>query len=475
MTQALSDRPSSDPSGKRPAPAAPHRHLTLFDSTSIIVGIIIGSTIYRSAPLIASQVPNVGWLLGVWVIGGAFSLIGALCYAELATAYPREGGDYVFLTEAFGKPIGFLFAWTQFWIVRPGSIGAVAYIFAEYANQLFPLDARHRPMLIYAVGAVAVLSGVNVLGVRAGKWTQNLLTLVKYLGLLAIVAAGLLSAPQGSPSHEYTGTQLTGGPPAVASREPDVGLALIFVFLAYSGWHEMAYVSAEVRNPQRNLLRALVLGTTAVAGIYIAVNLAFVHALGLGGLQQSGAVATDVLGRLVGPVAGKCIGILICITALGSINGMIFTGSRIFYATGIEHRHLSWLGRWDARSDTPIRPLLIQSAATVALTIGFGWRAKGSDGFQDSIAFTSPAFYFFLCLVGFALLALRTRSSSTEQGYRVPFYPIIPLLFCGASVFMLSKGLDYAMSQTPWGLLASLAVMGAGAVLAWLEQPLGEG
>ena len=134
--------------------------------------------------------------MGVWVIGAVFSLIGALCYAELATAYPKEGGDYVFLTEAFGRKIGFLFAWAQFWIVRPGSIGTLAFVFAAYANQLCPLDEDHRPLLIYAVGAVVVLSGINLLGVRAGKWTQNLLTLVKFLGLLAIVAVGMSSFRQ---------------------------------------------------------------------------------------------------------------------------------------------------------------------------------------------------------------------------------------------------------------------------------------
>ena len=148
----------------------------MLDSTSIIVGIIIGSSIYLSTPLIAGQVPNLGWLVGVWVIGAVFSLIGALCYAELATAYPKEGGDYVFLTEAFGRKIGFLFAWAQFWIVRPGSIGTLAFVFADYANQLCPLKTSYQPLLIYAVGAVVVLSGINLLGVRAGKWTQNLLT-----------------------------------------------------------------------------------------------------------------------------------------------------------------------------------------------------------------------------------------------------------------------------------------------------------
>ena len=172
------------------------------------------------------------------------------------------------------------------------------------------------------MGAVVVLSGINLLGVRAGKWTQNLLTLVKFLGLLAIVAVGM--------SFSAAAARLPAGAGRPRNRTLDLGFALIFVFLAYGGWNEMAYVSAEVRHPQKNILRALLLGTLAVAAVYIAVNLAFVHALGFAGLQQSKAVAADVLSLSIGPRAGKCISLLICITALGGINGMIFTGRGSF-------------------------------------------------------------------------------------------------------------------------------------------------
>ena len=437
--------------------ASPHQHLTLLDSTSIIVGIIIGSSIYCSTPLIAGQVPNVGWLVGVWVIGAVFTLIGALCYAELATAYPKEGGDYVFLTEAFGRKIGFIFAWAQFWIVRPGSVGTLAFVFADYANQLCPLNASYRPLLIYAVGSVLVLSGINLLGVRAGKWTQNLLTAVKFVGLLAIVAVGMSC----------------GAAPAMAAVEPpaatplNLGFAMIFVFFAYSGWNEIAYVSAEVRDPQKNILRALMLGTLAVSAIYIAVNLAFVHALGLAGLQQSKAVAADVLTLGIGLRAGQCISLLICITALGGINGMIFTGARILYAMGTEHRLYSWLGQWSSKTDAPARPLIIQAAVTVALTVGFGWD-KDSQGFADSIAFTSPSFWFFLCLVGCSLFKLRARPFASAPTYRVPLYPLVPLLFCLSNAYMFYKSLDYAVGQAPGGLVASTLVLGIGALLSFV-------
>ncbi len=308
--------PSPDTATSPPRHDAPHRHLSLWDSTSIIVGIIIGSSIYCSAPRIAGGVPDVAWLVAVWTVGGVFTLIGALCYTEMATAYPRSGGDYVYLTEAFGRKVGFLFAWAQFWIVRPGTLGITAFVFADYANQVFALPERFHPVLVYAVLAIVVLTGVNLLGVRAGKTTQNVLTVVKFVGLLAIVGVGLSVSPAKAA--------------AIATEPPplNLGFIMIFIFYAYSGWNEMAYVSAEVRDPRRNILRALLLGSLAVTAVYIAVNLAFVHALGIDGLRKSDAVAAEVVKLSIGPSAGRLISLLICITALGGINGMIFTGAR---------------------------------------------------------------------------------------------------------------------------------------------------
>jgi len=455
--------PTATPESPPASQAAPHQHLSLLDSTSIIVGIIIGSTIYCSTPLIAQQVPSVAWLMGVWILGAVFTVIGALCYAEMATAYPKAGGDYVFLTEAFGRKLGFLFAWSQFWIIRPASIGMFAFIYAQYANQIFPLPQRYSPLLVHAVASVVVLSGINLLGVRAGKTTQNLLALVKYLGLLAIVVAGFCS----SASTAMPGKPAVSPP---AQTQLNLGFGMILVFLAYSGWNEMAYVSSEVRDPRKNILRALLLGTLSVAVVYIAVNLAFVHALGLEGLRRSDAVAYDVLSLSIGPRAGQLISALICITALGGINGMVFTGARIFYAVGTDHRLFAWLGRWSSLKDTPVRPLVIQAAVAVGMIVGFGLNQKGSEGFNNSVAFTAPTFYLFLFLVGVALFVLRARGHSADAS-RVPLYPLLPLLFCLFSTFMFYNGLLYAYQQTPWGLVATAAVLLIGGGLAfWVEN-----
>lgn len=452
-----------------PAPAAaPRRTLNLFDSTAIIVGIIIGAGIYESSPLIAGCMPPATWpgsswavggawlLAGVWALGGLISLIGALCFAELATAYPREGGTYVYLTRAFGRRWGFLFAWSEFWIVRPGSIGAIGYVFGRYANQVAPIGQGNTAFMLYAVGAIVVLTLVNVTGVREGKWSQNVLTAAKVLGLVGVVGAALLFG--GSPPPQPPPAQAGGG---------DFRLALILILWTYGGWNEMAYVGAEVRNPRRNILRALVLGTVAVTLIYVAVNFAFVYALGLRGVSRSDAVAAHVVELAMGPWGGWAVSVLICISALGAINGLIFTGARIYYAVGAEQRRYAWLGRWDPRLGTPVRSLAAQGAITLALVVGFGFTPSG---FKSMVEFTTPVFWLFFLLVGISLFVLRVRDRQTPRAYRVPLYPLTPALFCLSSLFMLYSGLSYAIQMRAYQALWSVGVLAVGVALCCLDH-----
>lgn len=473
-----------------PPPAdlsAPKRQLTLFDSTCIIVGIIIGAFFYETTPDVANCMANVSaqiaesdgflarwaatsafgdWLIsppvllvGVWILGGILSLIGALCYAELATAYPKQGGDYVYLTRSFGRWAGFLFAWAQLWVVRPGSIGALAFVFGRYANELISLDPIFRPLgidplMVYAVGSVAVLTGINMLGVPEGKWTQNLLTTLKVIGLAAIFVVGML----------YTAPK----PAAAAAAPPpfmDFRLAMIFILYTYGGWNEMAYVGAEVRDPRRNILRALVLGTVAVTAIYALGNVAFIHSLGYDGFQTTKAVATDVL-NLAGSWGGRFISALICVSALGAINGMVFTGARIYYAMGTEHRLYAWLGQWDQRKGTPIPSLLIQAVVTLALIVGFGWY---QGGFKALAVFTTPVFWIFFLPIGFSLFVLRWREPHIERPYRVPLYPVVPILFCLSSLFMLWSSLTWAYTNRGYEALWAIGIMAVGVVLCFFD------
>jgi basic amino acid/polyamine antiporter, APA family len=484
-----------------PSPSAsPRRELTLFDSICIIVGIIIGSGIYRTSPDIAGLAPNLAWLMGLWLLGGALSLIGAACYAELATAYPKEGGDYVYLTRAFGRSVGFLFAWCQLWIVRPGSIGVMAFAFAEYANQIFP-RMKGRPeesyvLTAYAAASIVALTAVNLLGVREGKWTQNILTLAKVLGLAAIVAVGFThseaSAGDGPNFHVIeNGT--------VPFTLDQFGFAMVLVLFTYGGWNEMAFVSAEVKEPRKNILRAMLLGTLAVTAIYVLVILAFVHALGLQG-SRNPTVAADVLGLGIGPWAGQAISALICISALGAINGQIFTGSRIYYAMGSDHRLYSWLGRWDVRRGVPVPSLLIQGAITLALAVWFG---LSGNGFQKMVIFTTPGFWVFLALVGVSVFVLRWKDANvdrldhhgwggsltatpteifaatpteistlvpTKRPFRVPGYPVTPIVFCLSCGFMVYSTLVYAVANSSWEAIWSIGILLAGVAVVGVQK-----
>ena len=454
----MSDRTLADAPPDDVPDAAPRRQLTLLDSTSIIVGIIIGAGFYETTPQVARAVGGVGPVLAVWLLGGAISLVGALCYAELTSAYPRDGGEYVFLTRAFGRRVGFLFAWGGFWVVRPGNVGAMAYVFARYAHQLAPLPlGRHSPAA-YAAGAVVVLTAVNVLGVRSGKWTQNLLTGAKVAGLLAVFAVGLLSTPAGPVAAP------TPVPPTSLSG---FYLAMILVLFTYGGWNEMSYVAAEVRDPARNILRALVLGTTAVVVIYLLGNAAFVRALGFEGLAGSHAVAADVLRLRFGGRGAAFISALICVSCLGALNGMILTGARIYYAVGTEHAAYAWLGKWDPRLGTPARSLLLQAAVTLALVVGFGLY---DDGFERLVVFTAPLFWLFFLLAGVSLFVLRAKEPDVVRPYRVAGYPWTPALFCASSAFLLYASLSYALANRAAEAWWAIGLTGAGVLASLYDR-----
>jgi len=437
---------------KSSAVAAPQRELTLLDTTAIIVGIIIGASIYK-APDMARSVPSLTALLAMWAIGGLIALIGALCYAELVGLFPKQGGDYLYLSRAYGKKMGFVFAWSELWVVRPGSIGAVAYVFADYANQLWPLDSS-AALVIYAAGAIVLLSVVNIVGVRESKWTQNLLTIAKVFGL-GIVIVVALAGP--------------GGPKAAApalSRNSDYTLALILILYAYGGWSEVAYVAAEVRNAQRNILRALLLGLGTVALIYVVANYAFASALGFEQFQRSNAIATDVLQIRGFERAGQLVAALICISTLGSIHGQIFTVARIYYALGVDQPMYAPLGRWSPRFGTPVAAIVLQTVATLIPVVAFGLNA---DGFYRLVIFATPVFWFFFLLVGIALFVLRQVEADATRAFRVPFYPWLPLAFCLSSLFMLYSSFTYAVQNRASEALWSVIILAVGYAFSFYE------
>ena len=428
----------------------PKRQLSIFDSICIIVGIIIGAGIYETAPTVAACMKTPTLALAIWGFGGLIALAGALCYSELATAYPYQGGDYVYLTRAYGKSVGFLFGWSQLAVVRPGDITLMAFIFGRYAQQLYQL--KHGTIL-YAALSIITLTFINILGVRQGKWTQNILTVVKTVALAAIIAVGLFAkAPSATLAETVT-------PPTLDNFK----LALILVMFTFGGWNEMAYVAAEVKNPKRNIFRALATGTVAVTVLYVLVNFSFLHALGFPAASGSQAVAVDTIATALPHLAGRAFAVIICISALGAINGLIFTGARISYALGSEHHLFAWLGVWNNKRGVPIYSLVIQ--ALVALVIVF---CAGS--FVDTIIYSAPVVWIFFLLTGISTCLLRRKEPDTERPFKLPFFPLPVLIFCLTSTFMLYSCVTFAWSQKPNSLYILAAVMLIGVILCFVDR-----
>lgn len=457
----MSERATDDPASE---PSVPRQQLSLLDSTSIIVGIIIGSAIYEISPTVAAGAGSHGGMLLVWLAGGLIALLGAMCYAELATAYPHAGGTYVYLSEGLGKSVGFAFAWSEFWIVRPGNVGAVAFVLARYGLQMLPSGWSERPQadVVLASAAVLVLSAVNACGLRAGKWTQNVLTAAKLVGLAAIVITALTIADPPSSSPWKRG-----------ENDATLALALILVMFAYGGWADMSFVAAEVRDPRRNIFRALVLGTAVVAFIYLSVNIALTAALGFNGLVRSQAVAADVLSLRLGPLGSTAISLLVVVSCLGAINGMVFTGARVFYALGRHHPTFRWLGDWNQARGIPLRSLAVQTLVTLTLIVAFGRQA---GGFNRLVVFTGPFYWGFFTLVGIVLIVLRRRAGGRRGTYQVPLFPLTPLVFIATSGGMTLAALQYLYgthrqdpASTFWPMLWAAGVTVTGLAAGTLD------
>ncbi|MBW4580746.1 MAG: amino acid permease [Tildeniella nuda ZEHNDER 1965/U140] len=435
-----------------PQPTLLKPTLSVTDATAIIVGMVVGAGIFETPALVAANASSAGVVLLVWVLGGAMSLVGALCYAELATAFPDAGGSYHYFMRAYGPNLAFLFAWARMAVIQTGSIALLAFIFGDYAAQLLPLGSYGS--FVYAILSIVVLTGLNFMSVEQGKWTQNLLTLAKVLGLLLVIVAGLAATTAVTPAPTA---------PAESTSQGTFGLAMLFVLLTYGGWNEAAYLSAEMRHVQRNMSKALLWSIGIIVGIYLLMNLAYLQGLGLAGMAGSKAVAADLMRQVAGEGGAKFISFLIAISALGATNATIFTGARTNYALGRDFSAFAFLGRWHDRANAPTNALLVQGAIALALVL---LGALTRKGFETMVDYTAPVFWFFFLLSGIALFVLRWREPNAPRPFRVPLYPIVPLLFCGVCAYLLYSSLVF----TGLGALVGVAVLAIGVPILWLMR-----
>jgi amino acid transporter len=433
--------------------AAPVPVLSTRDAIALVLGIVIGAGIFRAPPVVAASAGSAAATLAVWAIGGVVSLAGAMCYAELAATYPSAGGDYHFLSRALGRGVAFLFAWARLTVIPTGALAMLAFVFGDYTAQAAGVPEAASGLAAAMVVGVTLL---NIAGLRPARGVQNALAVALVLGLAVLVAAGLLVSPA-APAAPAAATA------AAPAHSRELGLAMVFVLLTYGGWNEAAYVSAELRGGRRAIAAALAISLGLVTAIYILVNLAFLRGLGLDGMARSGAVASDLLSRALGPWGGRTFAVLVVAAVFTSANGTLFMGSRQIWAFGRDFPLFAPLGRWDGRAAAPATAILVEGVIALAL-VGFG--AASRSGFEAMVAYTAPVFWLFFLLTGISLFVLRWRDPSAPRPFRVPLYPLTPLVFCASCAFLLWSSVAHAGP----GAIAGLAVLATGLVPLWLSS-----
>jgi len=438
-----------------PPPVTYDRRLGLFSGTMAVVGGIIGTGIFLNPANVARITREPALTAFVWALGGAIALIGALCYAELGALRPRAGGGYVYLREALGPLPAFLYGWALLLVIATGACAAVAYTFGSYAAALFALsDAWIKPIAIFAIVS---LSCVNYLGVAEGAMTQNIFTVLK-LGALAVVIGFGLVLPFEAPGPIHV---LVLRPPTGWQLPLAVGTALVPILFAYGGWQQTNFIAEEIQDAERTLPRALVLGTAIVVIVYVTANLAYMRVLGVPGLGQSSAPAADLMTSVVGAWGRRLISLGIACSTFGFLNLVILVTPRVYQAMAADGVFLPALARLHPKYRTPGAAIMLQGAWAIALTM-----TKTYDRLLDYVVFGD---WIFFGATAATLFVFRKRFGAPERS-RVPLYPVLPLLFIAAAVYVVISSIASAPGNAAIGVL----LIGAGipVFLLWRRRGL---
>jgi len=419
------------------------RGLGVIDASLIVVGCIVGAGIFLVSPFVAREVRSPAAFLLTWLLGGGIALSGALSNGELGGIFPRSGGEYVYLREAYGPGVGFLSGWTSFWIGFPGSIAALAAGFGATASALLGLHAPRAPLTV-GVLAVAALTLVNSLGLRPGKWTQNFLSLTKLAAFAVLLVLGML----------VRGTGPSGLTPFFVAGDRAGGIAegLIPVLFAYSGWNAATYVAGEMRDPRRGLGRALALGTLLCVVLYVAINAVYLRALPLAALAGSTDPARVTAVRLGGEFAGRLLSPLVAVCVLSSLQATILVGPRIYQAMAVDGLFFTKLGRMHATTGAPVVALVVQGLVAMALLAAGSLDRRFDRVFDDLLTFTMFAIVAFSTLAVAAVFVLRVRRPDAPRPFRVPGYPVVPALFVVVNVWLLWNVLEHGSREALKGM-----------------------
>ncbi|MDQ8153437.1 MAG: amino acid permease [Gemmatimonadota bacterium] len=443
-----------------PAPTPPvapalQRRLGLWTAVSVVIGSTIGSGIFRSPAGIADKLPGPLPMLSVWVVGGIFALCGALTLAEVASALPQTGGIYVFVRDGWGRLAAFLLGWGQLVMIRAASLGAIAITFSEYLHRVLGIDpvASEHVMQVRIGAAIAILvtGAFNIVGVRLGAAVTNLTVIAKYGGLLFIVGiAFAIGLPQ-------TGGHFTPAFPTEGITTTAFGLALVSTLWAFDGWADLSYAAGEVKDPQRVLPRALIGGTLLVIAIYLLANVAYLAVMPIEEIRTSKLVAADVAQRLIGPAGVVFVAVTVMLSTFGTLNASLFTTPRIFFAMADDKLFFPAVAKVHPKFETPW--------VAIALTAGLGAIFVLLRSFEQLADAFVTAFLPFYALAVAAIFKLR-KTPGYAPSFRVPGYPVVPLLFVGSVIYLLANGFLNPASR--WMTVGVFGVLLAGVPVYYL-------
>jgi amino acid transporter len=438
-----------------PGAARPGRHLGVAHATILALGMIMTTDTLKTAPTVALSIG--AWhFYGTWVLGGLLSMVGALCYVEMATAFPDPGGDYSFLRRAYGPVVGLMFAWSRFSIMHTGWMALMAFMFADYAAALLPMNPLgHTLFAMATVGALVVL---NRLHVRVGFLTQAGLVLLVAAGFAGVVAAAVKLGLDGHLAS--TAPAAPGAAPTLAK----FNVALIYIFLAYGGWSDAATLSAEVRGENRGMFVTIIGSIVVLMAIYLALNAAMMIGLGQAGLASSAAPAADLMGRAFGGAGKGLIVAVVGVSAIASINSTLIVGARTTYAAARDVPALAGLARWEARG-VPARAVLVEGLFAIALTAVGG---LAQSGFNAMVDYMTPVYWLFMGLSMGAMMILRQRHPEAPRPVRTPLYPLFPAVFLLIAIYMFAASLKDLGVRALYG--AGVMLLGLGLVL-WRATP----
>ena len=403
------------------------RRLGLWASLGLVVGITIGSGIFRTPAGIAARVPDPAWMLAVWLLGGAISMCGALSVAELAASLPHTGGWYVYLREAWGRLAGFLFGWAELVLIRASAAGAIATVFSEYLLRSLGYDPAAVGATTNYIAAAAIVgaAAINIRGVQVGAALAGISTVAKFGALaLLVVLSFLLGGGAGASLDNFT----AGGGPV----DPALfGLALISVLWAYDGFADVSFAAGEVRDPQRTLPRAIVGGTLAIVAIYVAANSAYLFVTPVAGVAESRLIAADTMQAIFGGAGAAAVSVVVTISTLGALLGIMLAAPRIFFAMADDRLFFRSVARVHPRYQTPYVAISLAAALGVLFVL-----TRTFEQLADTFVLSIWPFYG-MAIAG--LYRLRRIRPDLPRPYRVPGYPVVPAIFIGAVMYLVGN------------------------------------